>query len=198
MTVKRQVSYHWRLREVMATHGLFNASDLVPLLAERGITLSAVQVWRLVTQIPERLSLPVLAVLCDILEVSPAQLIATGRRTPARSRRPPMPTELEPFVAMLLADPRCETTRSWLYNPRAAERSGQRELSHAALSSWPHASAARYLRHRLIACGLLPPVDRYLVHTEVWLHRGGPRRVLRRVSRRPRCGWLGRPRRRCP
>jgi len=35
------------------------------------------QVWRLVTQTPERLSLPVLAALCDILEVSPAQLIAT-------------------------------------------------------------------------------------------------------------------------
>ncbi|WP_328375847.1 helix-turn-helix transcriptional regulator [Micromonospora zamorensis] len=77
MTIKRQVSYQWRLREVMAGHGLFNASDLVPLLAERGITLSAVQVWRLVTQTPERLSLPVLAALCDILEVSPAQLIAT-------------------------------------------------------------------------------------------------------------------------
>jgi DNA-binding Xre family transcriptional regulator len=61
----------------MAAHGLFNASDLVPLLAERGITLSAVQVWRLVTQTPERLSLPVLAALCDIFEVTPAQLIAT-------------------------------------------------------------------------------------------------------------------------
>jgi DNA-binding Xre family transcriptional regulator len=77
MTIKRQVSYQWRLREVMAAHGLFSASDLVPLLAERGITLPAVQVWRLVTQTPERLSLPVLAALCDILEVSPTQLIAT-------------------------------------------------------------------------------------------------------------------------
>ncbi|WP_426997807.1 helix-turn-helix domain-containing protein [Pseudarthrobacter sp. N5] len=49
----------------------------VPLLAQRGIELSSVQVWRLVTQIPERLSLPVLAALCDILEVTPAELIAT-------------------------------------------------------------------------------------------------------------------------
>ncbi|GLL02243.1 helix-turn-helix domain-containing protein [Dactylosporangium matsuzakiense] len=87
MTVKRTVSYQWRLREVMAAHGLFNASDLVPLLAERGITLSGVQVWRLVTQTPERLSLPVLAALCDILEVSPAQLIATRAEnaTPAKT-----------------------------------------------------------------------------------------------------------------
>jgi hypothetical protein len=58
MTAKRQVSYQWRLREVMAAAGLFNASDLEPLLAERGITLSSVQVWRLVTGTPERLSLP--------------------------------------------------------------------------------------------------------------------------------------------
>ena len=77
MAPRRQVSYQWRLREVMAAAGLFNASDLEPLLAERGITLSSVQVWRLVTQTPERLSLPVLAALCDIFGVTPAQLIAT-------------------------------------------------------------------------------------------------------------------------
>ena len=56
----------------MAAHGLFNATDLEPLLAERGIPLSSVQVWRLVTQTPERLSLPVLAALCDIFEVTAA------------------------------------------------------------------------------------------------------------------------------
>jgi hypothetical protein len=85
MTVARQVSYQWRLREVMATHGLFNATDLEPLLAERGIHLSSVQVWRLVTQTPERLSLPVLAALCDIFETDAAALIATtARNTAAR------------------------------------------------------------------------------------------------------------------
>ena len=78
MSIKRQVTYQWRLRETMASQGLFTAADLVPLLAERGITLSGVQVWRLVTQTPERLSLPVLAALCDILDVTPAQLIATN------------------------------------------------------------------------------------------------------------------------
>jgi DNA-binding Xre family transcriptional regulator len=87
MAGKRKVSYQWRLREVMAAAGLFNASDLEPLLAERGITLSSVQVWRLVTQVPERLSLPVLAALCDILDVTPAQLIATrAENVPARRR----------------------------------------------------------------------------------------------------------------
>jgi hypothetical protein len=64
---------------------VFTAADLVPLLAERGITLSQVQVWRLVTQVPERLSLPVLAALCDIFEVTAEQLIVTtAQNTPVR------------------------------------------------------------------------------------------------------------------
>ncbi|MER5334288.1 helix-turn-helix transcriptional regulator [Micromonospora sp. NPDC002717] len=78
MSMKRQVSYRWRLREMMATHGVFTATELVPLLHERGIDLSASQVHRLVTGTPERLSLPVLAALCDILDASPAELIVTS------------------------------------------------------------------------------------------------------------------------
>jgi DNA-binding Xre family transcriptional regulator len=87
--MKRQVSYQWRLREMMAAHGMFNATDLAAPLADRGIKLSSVQIWRLVTQTPERLSMPVLAALCDIFECTPDKLIATkaenvsGRRTSA-------------------------------------------------------------------------------------------------------------------
>ena len=77
MTAKRQVSYRWRLREIMAVRGMFTTTELVPLLIERGINLSVSQVHRLVTGIPERLSLPVLAALCDIFEITPAELIAT-------------------------------------------------------------------------------------------------------------------------
>ena len=45
------------------------------------------QVWRLVTQTPERLSLPVLAALCDIFDITPAQLIATrAENVPGRRR----------------------------------------------------------------------------------------------------------------
>ena len=58
---RRNVSYQWRLREVMAAHGMFATTDLVPPLNDRGIELSASQVHRLVTGHPERLSLPVLA-----------------------------------------------------------------------------------------------------------------------------------------
>ena len=74
---RRQVSYRWRLRELMAERGLFTTVELVPLLTERGITLSASQVHRLVTGTPERLSLAVLAALCDVFDVTPADLIVT-------------------------------------------------------------------------------------------------------------------------
>lgn len=78
MTARRNASYQWRLRNVMADRGMFSTTQLVPHLAERGITLSASQVHRLVTGTPERLSLPVLAALCDILDVTPADLIAVS------------------------------------------------------------------------------------------------------------------------
>ena len=83
---KRNVSYQWRLREVMAAHGMFATTDLVPLLTDRGIALSASQVHRLVTGTPERLSLPVLAALCDIFEVTPADLIRTAAENAAPRR----------------------------------------------------------------------------------------------------------------
>lgn len=75
--MRRQVRYRWRLRELMAERGLFTTTELVPLLVERGINLSVSQVHRLVTGTPERLSLPLLAALCDALDVSPADLIVT-------------------------------------------------------------------------------------------------------------------------
>jgi DNA-binding Xre family transcriptional regulator len=85
--MKRQVSYQWRLREVMAAHGMFAASELEGPLADRGISLSSVQVWRLVTGTPERLSMPVLAALCDIFTCTPAELIATRAEAAAAPRR---------------------------------------------------------------------------------------------------------------
>lgn len=94
MTVqKRKVSYQWLLREVMAEHKLYATTELVPLLAQRGIELSVSQVHRLVTSPPERLSMPVLAALCDIFGVDPARLIVTdavdvGVRKLAASDRP--------------------------------------------------------------------------------------------------------------
>ena len=54
---------------------MWQTTDLVPLLAERGIMLSREQVFRLVTQPPQRLSMDTLAALCDILDCTPNDLI---------------------------------------------------------------------------------------------------------------------------
>ena len=66
--MKRHIEYSWRLREIMAARGLFNISDLIPLLVDRGIELSASQIYRLVGHKPERISMPLLGALCDALE----------------------------------------------------------------------------------------------------------------------------------
>lgn len=88
MSIK--VGYYWHLRQVMAQAGLFATTDLVPLLAEREVTLSREQVYRLVAQVPERLSLTTLAALCDILGCAPSDLVEPYRpsRPPAARRDP--------------------------------------------------------------------------------------------------------------
>jgi DNA-binding Xre family transcriptional regulator len=87
--MKRNVGYRWRLREVMASHGLWKTSDLRPLLAERGVALSFAQIYRLVAQTPERLSLPTLAALCDIFACTPDDLIETFVVSGPKSRTAP-------------------------------------------------------------------------------------------------------------
>lgn len=68
----------------MAARGMFSTTDLRPLLAERGVVLSASQVFRLVTEKPERLSMKTLMALLDILGCRMDELIeptrAAGRR----------------------------------------------------------------------------------------------------------------------
>ena len=71
----RKMGYRWNLRRLMAGKDMFQTTDLVPLLAERGVALSREQVFRLVTQPPQRLSMDVLAALCDILGCTPNDLI---------------------------------------------------------------------------------------------------------------------------
>lgn len=71
----RKMTYQWNLRKLMATRDMYATTDLVPLLAERGIHLSREQVFRLVTTEPRRLSLDTLAALCDILDVGVEDLI---------------------------------------------------------------------------------------------------------------------------
>jgi len=85
--VSINVGYHWHLRRLMAEAGMFATSELVPLLAERGVKLSREQVYRLVAQVPERLSLRTLAALCDILGATPQDLIEPYRGKPAGTQQ---------------------------------------------------------------------------------------------------------------
>ncbi|MET7784587.1 helix-turn-helix transcriptional regulator [Streptomyces sp. NPDC005388] len=86
MTAK--LDYTWRLREIMAEQGMFTTAALQPLLAERGVTLSTSQVYRLVTEKPERLSLKVLMALLDIFGCPMDDLIRpTAAAKAASSKR---------------------------------------------------------------------------------------------------------------
>ncbi len=71
----RKLDYRWHLRAVMANRGLFATTDLIEPLARRGIRLSSSQVYRLVVERPERLSLKILMALLDILDCAMAELI---------------------------------------------------------------------------------------------------------------------------
>lgn len=70
-----RLDYRWHLRQVMAARGMFATTDLLAPLAQRGITLSSSQVYRLVTDRPERLSLKILMALLDILDCTVEELI---------------------------------------------------------------------------------------------------------------------------
>ncbi|WP_369387157.1 helix-turn-helix domain-containing protein [Streptomyces sp. CG1] len=103
----KKMGYEWHLRRLMAARQLFQTSDLVPLLAERGIRLSREQVYRLVTQPPQRLSMDTLVALCDILQCTPNDLItpvvvnAQVKNTADGDASPSSPVPLEPRRAVV-------------------------------------------------------------------------------------------------
>lgn len=70
-----KLDYRWHLRQVMARRDMFATTDLLSPLAQRGIRLSASQVYRLVVDRPERLSLKILMALLDILDCTMEELI---------------------------------------------------------------------------------------------------------------------------
>ena len=86
----RRLDYKWNLRQVMAGRGMFATTDLIEPLAQRGIRLSSSQVYRLVVERPERLSLKVLMALLDILDCSMEDLIepfAEGGKAATRKKK---------------------------------------------------------------------------------------------------------------
>jgi DNA-binding Xre family transcriptional regulator len=85
MTAK--LDYRWHLRKVMAEQGMFATTDLIAPLAQRGIALSSSQVYRLVVERPERLSLKILVALLDILDCAMDDLIEPFAATGAAASR---------------------------------------------------------------------------------------------------------------
>jgi DNA-binding Xre family transcriptional regulator len=84
----RKLDYRWNLRQVMASRGMFATTDLIGPLADREVRLSSSQVYRLVTERPERLSLKVLMALLDVLECTMEDLIEPAAAAkPARKAK---------------------------------------------------------------------------------------------------------------
>ena len=71
----RRLAMQWNLRQMMANRAIYQTSELVPMLAERGVNLSREHVYRLVTKTPQRLNMEVLAALCDILDCEPNDVL---------------------------------------------------------------------------------------------------------------------------
>ena len=82
------VDYEWRLRVVMAEHGMFKANEMTPRLAEHGIRLSDSQVWRMVTGCPERLNLRVLVVLCEVFDCEVSDLVRSVQSAKPAAKEP--------------------------------------------------------------------------------------------------------------
>jgi DNA-binding Xre family transcriptional regulator len=82
-----KLDYRWHLRRVMAERDMFSTTDLLAPLAERGIRLSTSQVYRLVVDRPERLSLKILLALLDILDCTMEELIEPVATPPARKAK---------------------------------------------------------------------------------------------------------------
>jgi DNA-binding Xre family transcriptional regulator len=82
----RKLDYRWHVRQVMAQREMFSTTDLIAPLKERGISLSTSQVYRLVCERPERLSLKILMALLDIFHCSIEDLIEPVE-APAAARK---------------------------------------------------------------------------------------------------------------
>jgi DNA-binding Xre family transcriptional regulator len=82
-------SFTWRLPDLLLQHELAETSKLRPLLAAHGVELSREQVFRLVKQPPERLSLKTLVALCAIFNCTASELIEVSAvaAAPAAPRR---------------------------------------------------------------------------------------------------------------
>lgn len=89
----------------MAAHGLYQTTDLLPLLKQRDVNLSREQVYRLVVKPPQRINVEVLAALCDIFDCTPTDLLTpqveTLRKTATGTESGPGIGDLRPVRALI-------------------------------------------------------------------------------------------------
>lgn len=97
----------------MAARGM-HSTQLIPLLAERGIQLSRPQVYRVVYQRPGRISLQMMAALCDILGRGTVDLVTVTATDVCRRKASlgwqtpqPNPTSSNSTRRCGLAEPGC-------------------------------------------------------------------------------------------
>lgn len=81
--MERKIEYGWRLRELMAARGMNTISDILPHLEDRGVHLSASQIYRLIGSKPERMNIVMLGAILDTLdctfeELCPVSVVATS------------------------------------------------------------------------------------------------------------------------
>lgn len=87
----------------MAAKGMFQTTDLIEPLRERGIEITRQMVHRIVTRPPQRINTDLLAALCDILDCTPSDLlelhVEEQRQAPAVSDHGPGIGDIRPIRA---------------------------------------------------------------------------------------------------
>jgi len=83
---------------------------------------------------------------------------------------------LAPLFAALTSMDKPRAGLIWLRNPKVVQllgdlTTGRIPLTHQGLHAVPSWRTAAYLRDLLMTCGVLPTIDKQLVHYETWLHR---------------------------
>ena len=81
-----RIVIRWNLRRLMAEKGMFQTTDLVGPLRERGVEISRQMVHRVATKPPQRINLDLLAALCDILSCTPNDLLELAREQVLEAR----------------------------------------------------------------------------------------------------------------
>lgn len=86
MQTTGKLDYQWNLRELMAQRGMYQTTHLRPKLRDRGIDLSDSQIYRLVVDTPERISIKTLLALMDILGCGMEELIQPVKTSKSSAR----------------------------------------------------------------------------------------------------------------